>query len=143
MDQNGCSDIAQQVCGFFCHCLVEMMDDLVTGAFLISVCIMLCVFGCVMTVPGVCVYARVNHLCFRVFWKDPAKLALQMIHGKLSNSLRLLIPDFFLLLNTKEKVFFFPYFYLYIKKLGVWRAPWAESYTSSLSMLFYSIWITR
>lgn len=86
MDQKGCSDIAQQLCGFFCHCLVQMMDDLVTCAFLILVCIM-CAHqrGCVRlrNDSAWCVHARVNHLCCRMFGKDLAKPELQMGRGKL------------------------------------------------------------
>lgn len=86
MDQKGCSDTAQQVCGFFCHCLVRMIDDLVTLAFLILVCIM-CGHqsGCVRLCNDSAwsVYARVNYLCCRMIGKDLAKPELQIVHGKL------------------------------------------------------------
>lgn len=74
MDQTGCTDTGQQVCGFFCHCLVRMMDDRVTPAFLILVCIM-CAHqsGC----------ARLRNDSWCVYAKVKAKLELQMVHGKL------------------------------------------------------------
>lgn len=86
------------------------MDDLVTRAFLILVCIM-CAHqsGCVRLCNDSdwCAYARVNHLCLRMFWKDLAKQFADGSWQTWKCSICLLIPVFFLLLNIKMKVFFF------------------------------------
>lgn len=143
MDQKGCGDIARQLCGFLCHCLVRMMDDPVTRAFLIFRLHTACTPKCVR----VCVCDRLCNDRARSPFQDVFEGSGEtgVADGSwqtLKFSICLLIPFFFLLLNIKRKAYFLPHFYLYFKKLGVWRAPWAESYKSKLSMLFCSIWIT-
>lgn len=103
------------------------MDDRVTPAFLILVCIM-CAHqsGCArLRNDSWCVYARVNHLCQDV-WEGSGQTGVTDGSWQtLKFSIRLLIPVFFLLLNIKMKVVFL-FIFIFILKLGVWRAPWAQ-----------------
>lgn len=96
MDQKGCGDIARQLCGFFCHCLVRMMDDLVTRAFLILACITRAHQSvCVRVID--CVMTRAWFLFQDVFEGSDQTAVVDGSWQTLKFSICLLIPFFLLL----------------------------------------------